>query len=140
MDIFGIGAPELVFILIIALIVVGPRDLGKVGRQIGRFLNQMYRSESWKTLNEASRTLRTLPNRLAREAALEELDETVKELKHAGEQAKADASKPLTDVTQGLRAWTPGSSAAEQANRTSEEKTSVEASESETPPDKGSKE
>jgi sec-independent protein translocase protein TatB len=140
MDIFGIGAPELVFILIIALIVVGPRDLGKVGRQIGRFLNQMYRSESWKTLNEASRTLRTLPNRLAREAALEELDETVKELKHAGEQAKADASKPMTDVAEGLQAWTTGSSAADQPRRTAGKKPAVEAPKSETPPEKGSKE
>jgi len=107
MDIFGIGAPELVFILIIALIVVGPRDLGKLGRQIGRFLNRMYRSESWRTLNEASRTLRTLPNKLAREAALEELDETVKEIKQAGEQAMKRASEPAQDLAEGLRAWTP---------------------------------
>jgi sec-independent protein translocase protein TatB len=107
MDIFGIGAPELVFILIIALIVVGPRDLGKLGRQIGRFLNRMYRSESWRTLNEASRTLRTLPNKLAREAALEELDETVKEIKQTGEQAIKRASEPAQDLAEGLRAWTP---------------------------------
>jgi sec-independent protein translocase protein TatB len=53
MDIFGIGILELVFILIIAMIVVGPRDLGKVGRQVGRFLNRMYKSESWRMLNEA---------------------------------------------------------------------------------------
>jgi sec-independent protein translocase protein TatB len=49
MDIFGIGILELVFILIIAMIVVGPRDLGKVGRQVGRFLNRMYKSESHAT-------------------------------------------------------------------------------------------
>jgi len=107
MEILGIGFPELVLILIIALIVVGPRDLGKVGRQIGRFLNRLYRSESWRTLNEASRTLRTLPNRLAREAALEELDQTVKDIKKAGKPAQDELEKAASDLSQGLRAWTP---------------------------------
>jgi sec-independent protein translocase protein TatB len=107
MEIFGIGAPELLFILVIALIIVGPRDLGKLGRQIGRFLNRLYRSDSWRTLNEASRELRTLPNRLAREAALEELDETVNEIKKVGKQAQQDLEKPSKDLTEGLRAWSP---------------------------------
>jgi hypothetical protein len=35
----------------------------------------MYKSEEWKAITQASRTLRNLPNRLAREAELEELDE-----------------------------------------------------------------
>jgi len=107
MEILGIGFPELVLILIIALIVVGPRDLGKVGRQVGRFLNRLYRSESWRTLNEASRTLRTLPNRLAREAALEELDQTVRDIKQAGKPAQDELEKAASDLSQGLRAWTP---------------------------------
>ncbi|MEJ2011036.1 MAG: twin-arginine translocase TatA/TatE family subunit [Anaerolineales bacterium] len=124
MDIFGIGAPELVFILIIALVVIGPKDLGKLGRQIGRFLNRLYRSESWRTLNEASRTLRTLPNRLAREAALEELDETAKELRHLSEEAKEVSSKSL-DLAEGLRAWTSegSSSSTSEGDQTSEKKT-----------------
>lgn len=124
MDIFGIGAPELVFILIIALVVIGPKDLGKLGRQIGRFLNRLYRSESWRTLNEASRTLRTLPNRLAREAALEELDETAKELRHLSEEAKEASSKSL-DLAEGLRAWTSegSSSNTSEEDHTSEKKT-----------------
>lgn len=103
MDIFGIGGPELIFILVIALLLIGPRDLGKTGRSIGRFLNQLYRSESWRTLNEASRTLRNLPNRLAREAALDELDQVRKEMAKTGE-ALAD---PARDIKQGLQAWTP---------------------------------
>lgn len=107
MEILGIGAPELLFILIIALVIVGPRDLGKLGRQIGRFLNRLYRSDAWRTLNEASRELRTLPNRLAREAALEELDQTVDEIKKVGKQTRMDLEKPAKDVTEGLRAWSP---------------------------------
>ena len=109
MEILGIGGPELIFILIIALIIIGPRDLGKTGRSIGRFLNKLYRSESWRTLNEASRTLRTLPNRLAREAALDELDQVRKDITKAGQ----DLAQPDKEIREGLQAWTtePGKDA-----------------------------
>ena len=38
MEILGIGPLELIFILLIALIVLGPGDMVKTGRTIGRFL------------------------------------------------------------------------------------------------------
>jgi Sec-independent protein translocase protein TatA len=71
MEILGIGMPELIFILIIALLVLGPKDLEKTGRTIGSWLNQMVRSDTWKTLTNVSREMRTLPNRLMREANLD---------------------------------------------------------------------
>ena len=41
MEILGIGASELVFIILIAIIILGPKDMQKAGRTIGRFLNQL---------------------------------------------------------------------------------------------------
>ncbi len=38
---FGIGASELMIIAVVALIVVGPRELPKVLRAVGRFVNQL---------------------------------------------------------------------------------------------------
>ncbi len=102
MEFLGIGPLELLFILLIILLVVGPRDIAKTGRSVGRLLNQVYRSESWKMLNEASRTLRTLPNRLAREASLEELDAVRKSVQETSDQI----SQEMKDVDEGLRAWT----------------------------------
>ncbi len=108
MDIFGIGPLEIIFILLIAMVVVGPRNMGKTGRMIGSFLNRLYRSENWKLFNEASRNLRTLPNRLAREAALDELDAVHKEITETNT-AIADTGRDLTqeirDLDAGLRAW-----------------------------------
>lgn len=106
MELFGIGPLELLFIITIALIVVGPRDIGKFARSAGRFINRLYKSETWKMLTDASRNLRTLPNRLAREAALEELDEA----KDAFTKAKKDLAKDIQSVDEGLKAWTPASS------------------------------
>lgn len=80
MEFLGIGPLEALFILLIALIAVGPRDIGKAARSTGRLLNQLYHSEAWQNLNEASRSLRGLPSRLAREAQLEELEKARREI------------------------------------------------------------
>ena len=81
MEILGIGPLELLFIIVLALIFIGPRDMGKYARTVGRSLNQLYRSQAWQDLTRASRGIRGLPNRLAREAALEELDQVHRELR-----------------------------------------------------------
>jgi sec-independent protein translocase protein TatB len=82
MEILGIGAPELIFILIIALIVLGPRDMQKAGRTVGRWLNQLIRSDGWKVFQKTSSELRNLPRNLMREANLEAA-EMERELRNA---------------------------------------------------------
>lgn len=79
MDILGIGMPELFFIVLIALIIIGPRDMEKTGRAIGRFLNNLIRSDSWQAFRQTSREVRNLPNRLMREANLEEIENLAKD-------------------------------------------------------------
>lgn len=101
MDILGIGPLELLFIALIAIIVLGPRDLARIARSSGRFLNKIYRSEAWSTLTRASRDIRNLPNKLAREAALEELDQTIREGPARREKQPNDA------LQKGLEAWRP---------------------------------
>jgi sec-independent protein translocase protein TatB len=109
MEVLGIGPLEALFVLILALLVVGPKDLGKAARTFGRFLNRLYRSEAWSAITQASRNLRTLPNRLAREAALEELDEARSELHQAsqgvgreldrfGRELKGDPGAPAAEA------------------------------------------
>ncbi len=68
MDILGIGAPELVFIIVIALIVLGPRDMQKAGKTIGSWMRKVVMSDEWRSIKDASRKLKTLPNQLMREA------------------------------------------------------------------------
>jgi Sec-independent protein translocase protein TatA len=104
MELFGVGPLELLFIIVIALIVMGPQDMAKTARKLGRFLNQLYKSETWRTIMEASRNLRTLPNRLAREAALEELDEVRKDLEGAGQSLRADLDASEARIREDLGA------------------------------------
>jgi Sec-independent protein translocase protein TatA len=72
MDILGVGPLELIFILIIALIVLGPSDMVKAGRTIGKFLRLVVTSSTWHAVTRTSDELRTLPNKLIRDAGLEE--------------------------------------------------------------------
>jgi Sec-independent protein translocase protein TatA len=79
MNIFGIGPLEIVFILILVIIIFGPKDLEKAGKTIGKTLYQLIRSDTWKTINQTSREIKNMPNRLMREAGLDELQKMTKE-------------------------------------------------------------
>jgi Sec-independent protein translocase protein TatA len=75
MEILGIGPLEFVVVLLLVLIVFSPKDLAKGGRMLGRWINQLNQSDTWKSVRRVSQEMQDLPNRLAREAQLEELDE-----------------------------------------------------------------
>jgi len=80
MEILGIGASELVFIILIAIIILGPKDMQRAGRTIGRWLNQLVHSDSWKVFQRTSTELRNLPRSLMRDANME-LQEMDKEIR-----------------------------------------------------------
>jgi Sec-independent protein translocase protein TatA len=122
MDFLGIGPAELLLIFLVIILVIGPKDIGKTARSIGRFLNRLYKSDEWRTITQASKTIRTLPNRLAREAELEELkkvkselEETKKDLEETKKDLDADtkmikeAQKDLVEETKAIdkdmKAW-----------------------------------
>jgi sec-independent protein translocase protein TatB len=121
MEFLGIGPAELLFIAIITLIVIGPRDISKTARTIGRFLNRMYRSETWRAITQASRNLRNLPNQLAREAALEDMKDIQDELRETqsslNEQVRGlqsdlrdtekNIQEPIRDLDSELKSWKP---------------------------------
>ncbi len=99
MDFLGIGPLELIFVLLIALIIFGPKDIARAGRTVGRFLRTVVKSEGWKAFQEASKGMRNLPNTLMREAGLEE-----EELKRmSGMSALEEATKDLDNK---ITPWT----------------------------------
>jgi sec-independent protein translocase protein TatB len=83
MEILGIGASELVFIVIIAIIILGPKDMQKAGRTVGRWLNQFIRSDGWKALQRASKEIRNLPTNLMREANMDELQQMGQDIRNS---------------------------------------------------------
>jgi sec-independent protein translocase protein TatB len=83
MEILGIGPQELILIIIVALIVLGPKDMQKAGKTVGKWLNDLIHSDGWKLFQRTSREIRNLPTNLMREANMEEFQQLGKDLREA---------------------------------------------------------
>lgn len=81
MDFLGIGLSELGLILVIILIVMGPKDMVGTARRIARTIRAITHSEFWQTTREAWKMARDLPTELLRESGL---NETRAELEQMG--------------------------------------------------------
>jgi sec-independent protein translocase protein TatA len=85
---FGsIGMPELIIILVIALIIFGPRKLPELGKSLGRSLNEFKKAST------------DLQNTLEQEIKIEEQKETAAKAKEEEKTADAvfDADKNNDD-------------------------------------------
>ena len=83
MEFLGVGPGELAFILLIALILLGPKDMIQAGRTLGKTLRKIVTSPTWKALRTTGQELQKLPTRLMREAGLDEIKDLDKELRDA---------------------------------------------------------
>jgi len=112
MELFGIGPLELLFILIIALVVLGPRDMVKAGRSVGRFLRKTILSPTWLKMQ---REIRNLPYQMMREAGLEEEDLRIKaDIENAYRDNIGQANQVLSDERKAETPSTQSSQAEEQ--------------------------
>jgi len=80
MEILGIGIPELLFIVLLILVLFGPKDMIATGKTLGRWLNQLVRSPTYKLLTKTGDELRNLPRNLMRESNLEEYTKEMQQL------------------------------------------------------------
>lgn len=96
----GIGVPELVFILVIVLLVLGPKDIAKLARNAGQWLYRLQHSDIFRLALKTREQLQQLPTELAREAQLEDLQKDIGNLR-AETQAVGQALKnpPASSAT-----------------------------------------
>lgn len=83
MNIFGIGLPEMGLILVIALLVFGPKKLPEIGRSLGKALKG-FQDASREFETEFKREAETLEKSVQMKAQLEEGKTTVAESKKVG--------------------------------------------------------
>jgi Sec-independent protein translocase protein TatA len=106
MELFGIGPLELLFILIIALIVLGPNDMVKAGRTLGRFMRRLVTSDTWRTIQQASKELRTIPTRMMREAGIEDLKNQIPPTQTISKELGLDElTKDVNQAQEDLSDW-----------------------------------
>jgi len=97
----GVGGFELVVIAIVALVVVGPKDLPLLMRKIGGFMNR---------LRGMAAEFRASFDEMARQSELDDLRKEVEALRQGQMQPIADEiAAPMSDIEADLRAHTtPG--------------------------------
>lgn len=83
---FGIGSTELLVILVVALLVLGPKNLPKIAHTLGRAMGEFRRVST-----EFQRTLNT-------EIAFEEESEKAKAKKAEADKAKAASGSAGSDA------------------------------------------
>jgi Sec-independent protein translocase protein TatA len=72
MEIFGIGFPELLFIFVIALIVLGPRNMVKTSRQVSDGINKIVTSNTWKSVIKSTQEIRDMQDKIIQDTGLPE--------------------------------------------------------------------
>ena len=103
MELLGVGPLEFILIIIIAIIIIGPKDMAKTGRVLGQLLRKIVTSQWWSGFRHASREISQLPYTLMREASIEEATKSLDELEALGNDI-ARTNPP--DARPGFQSWT----------------------------------
>ncbi len=98
--IFGIGIPEILIVVVLALIILGPQDMVKTARKLGRWMYRVYHSPTWRMIMSTSQELRELPTKFVREAGLED---TVEEIKNTTADVRAQLKEATGKVSAELK-------------------------------------
>jgi Sec-independent protein translocase protein TatA len=99
MELFGIGIFEVIMIVLIALIFLGPQDTIKAGRSLGKAVRRFFSSEEWRTLLQASREIRTIPEKLLEETGLDHPEDILPS------EAEIRKEAGLDDLAQNMAEW-----------------------------------
>ena len=89
MNFFGIGLPEMLLIMVVALLIFGPKKLPEIGRSLGKAIRG-FQDASKEFENEFKREVQHLEDSVQMEAKLEASQESSKsnEANHNAQETK----------------------------------------------------
>jgi len=104
MQIFNIGPVELILIILIMFILLGPERMIRTARQIGTWIRNLIKSPIWRDIMGYSREIRDLPTKIVRETGLDEdLKEIQKTTQDLNSDIKGTISEANKEVEQSLK-------------------------------------
>lgn len=95
MGFFNIGIPELILVLTIMLVFLGPDKLRESSRNLARFIRKVVRSETWRNFSVMYQEMKHYPEEIMKEVNLEE---TMKELDEINNRAQAELDQIQTSI------------------------------------------
>jgi len=91
-EILNIGIPEILLILTLTLILLGPEGMASSARTLAKTWRKFIHSPLWKDIVSTQREIKEIPTRLVREAGYDEINSTVQQMRRdASEAVKAGA-------------------------------------------------
>ena len=91
MKFLNVGLPELAVLIVIALIFLGPDGMRENARKLAVSMRKLLHSDTWRTINGMYHEVKGYPEKLMREAELDELRET---LRRENEEINESIHKP----------------------------------------------
>jgi|GEM_PF-2676595 len=101
MELFGVGPLEFLLVLVLALVILGPQDMVGTARKIGQWIYRIVRSPTWRAIISTTQDLRELPQKIVREAGLEE---AMNEVKDTATQVKSELNATTNEISNEMRA------------------------------------
>jgi Sec-independent protein translocase protein TatA len=94
MNFLNLGLPEVIFIIILALIIFGPNNLVKSAKEAGELLRKVTKSPYWQEVWATKKELDELPKMLAKEA---NLNETLRDLNSSVKNASGSTNMLVSE-------------------------------------------
>ncbi|HOQ69205.1 MAG TPA: hypothetical protein PLK74_04625 [Anaerolineaceae bacterium] len=95
MKFFNLGLPEIIFIVVLALILLGPGNMVKSAREVGAFIRRITKSPYWQEVWATRSEINEIPRMLAREA---NLDETIRDLDRQSRGVQSSLTRSVADL------------------------------------------
>jgi Sec-independent protein translocase protein TatA len=100
MEIFNIGPLELIIFLILAFVLLGPKDMVITAYKVGQAIRKFVRSPVWREILRSAQEIRELPTKLMDETGLqEELDA----IKNDTQATLKEVNSSIKEVTEAAR-------------------------------------
>lgn len=80
MEIFNIGVGELLFVIILAFILLGPERMIEAAGQLGKVVRKLVNSPVWKEINKGARDLDHLSQEILDKTGVNDSVETIRNI------------------------------------------------------------
>lgn len=107
MQLFNVGALELIFILLIAFIVLGPKKAVKAAADVGGWVRNLASSEFWRELVTMSKEIQDLPNKMMDEVeiqkTIDEIERSTREVTQTLKETRSGFQGELVEIDDEIR-------------------------------------
>jgi len=108
MQLFNVGALELIFILLLAFIVLGPKKAIKTAGEVGQWIKKLISSRFWQDLMSTSREIQDFPKKVMEQAeiqkTIEDLDRSKREFDAVVKESGSGMQENVTQIEKEIRA------------------------------------